>query len=401
MPADGPARPIRVLYVIDTLWEVGGAEGCLLRMTKHLPRDQFACSVLTFYTGESSAKLIEQFDCPVYHWPLDKMYGRRALAVAKRLYRFVRDEKIDIVHTFFQASDLWAGPIAKLAGAKVHISSRRDMGVLRQRKHHIGYRVLRRFIDQIHAVSEGVRRYTVQADGADPARVLTIYNGVDLGSPVSEEALEKARALYDLPPGSPVILVTANLRPVKGIDILVRAAATVAREIPDVRILVAGSFGGAKEKPYVEELLRLSESLGVSRSVRFLGQSPHIAELLSLSEIYVSPSRSEGFSNALLEAMRAGLPCVATAVGGNVEAVADGETGFIVPSEDPDELAARILVLLRDPQLRRTMGEAGRERFLHCFTSATMVTKIVAAYQEVLSQKGGAPVSRGAALPVT
>jgi glycosyltransferase involved in cell wall biosynthesis len=368
-------------------------------MTKHLPRDQFACSVLTFYTGESSAKLLEQFDCPVYHWRLEKMYGWREFQVAKRLFRFVRDEKIDIVHTFFHTSDLWAGPIARVAGAKVHISSRRDMGVFRRKRHHIGYRLLRRFVDQIQTVSEGVRRYTLQADGADPKRTVTIYNGIESDSPISEAAVEEVRRDYDLPPGCPTILVTANLRPVKGLDLLIRAAAIVAKEMPGARFLVAGSFGGAQQEPYVQQLVELCESLGVSHVVRLLGQSQHIPELLSLSALYVSPSRSEGFSNALLEAMRAGLPCVATAVGGNVEAVVDGETGFLVPPEDPGELAKSILTLLRDPELRHSMGQAGRERFLRCFTVGTMMTKLVAAYLDVLPQKRGAPHEKQAAQP--
>jgi glycosyltransferase involved in cell wall biosynthesis len=390
-------RPIRVLFIIDTLCDVGGAEGCLLRMTKHLPRDQFECSVLTFHTAEGSAKFIEQFDCPVYAWQINNLYDRRAFQVAKQLYRFIRDQQIDIVHTFFQTSDLWAGPIAKLAGAKVHISSRRDMGYHRKRWHRIGYRLMRRVFDQVQTVSEAVRQYTLEEDGVDPTRMLTIHNGIDSNLHVPDQAVEKVRVRYDFPLGPPVIIVVANIRPVKGIDILVRAAAIVAKQILDVNVLIVGNFGkGLVSQKYTKEINQLSERLGVSSCVRSLGPSDHVAELLSLSDIYVAPSRSEGLSNALLEAMRAGLPCVVTAVGGNPEVVVDGKTGFVVPSEDPEAMAGRILQLLRDPELRRSMGRAGRERFLNYFTAQTMTSQIVAAYGEALSKKRGGPLGRPA-----
>src|SRR5580692_7779071 len=99
--------PIRVLYIIDNLALIGGAELCLLRLTQQLPRDQFECRVLTFHVG--NRKIVDQFDCPVDYWPVDSIFSSAALRVIKKLHRLIWEQKIDIVHTFFNTSDLWAG----------------------------------------------------------------------------------------------------------------------------------------------------------------------------------------------------------------------------------------------------------------------------------------------------
>src|SRR5262249_34122008 len=151
----------------------------------------------------------------------------------------------------------------------------------------------------------------------------------------------------------------ANWRRVKGIDILVKAAGLVCKEFPNARFLLIGTLSSdGDERAFTEEVLRVKEAQGTSRNVIPVGASDHVPEFLSLSDVYVSPSRSEGLSNSLLEAMRAGLPCVATNVGGNPEVVVDKLTGYLVPTEDPEALADRILELLRYADLRRSMGAA-------------------------------------------
>lgn len=382
-------RRVRVLYIVDSLWSLGGAEGSLLRMTKHLPQDEFECRVVTFHSAPSSRWVLDQFECPIDHWQLNNLYDPTALRTARRLFRLVREEQIDIVHTFFPTSDLWAGPIAKLAGAKIHISSRRDMGFMREPKHNLGYRLLRGVFDQVQAVSEEVRQYTIKKDGLNPERIVTIYNGVDaLREPPAEEVEDLRRAL-NLEAGLRYITCVANLRHIKGIDVLVRAAELVKRQAPEARFLIAGGDAPkAGSVSYGESVRILSESLGTDQVCNLLGQIKNVRALLGLSDIFVLPSRSEGFSNALLEGMAAGLPCVATAVGGNPELVEEGVSGYLVPSDSPEELADRILKLLGDQSLRHRMGMAGRQRVLSEFTTGTMVANVTAAYRELLQAKG-------------
>src|SRR5258706_13738493 len=136
-------KPLRILYIIDSLMGPGGAELSLLRLVLYLRRYDYHCRIVTFHINPAASLFVEQFPCPVEHWQLNNVYDRTAMRVALRLRRLVPEDQIDVVHTFFQTSDLWAGPIAKMIVAKILISSRRDMGILRKRKPHIGYRLLK------------------------------------------------------------------------------------------------------------------------------------------------------------------------------------------------------------------------------------------------------------------
>jgi glycosyltransferase involved in cell wall biosynthesis len=213
---------------------------------------------------------------------------------------------------------------------------------------------------------------------------------------LSSARREAVRQQFEMPLGLPTVITVANCRHVKGTDVLVRAGAMVGKEFPGVQFLVVGTLGGGGiEHTFTKQVRQLSDSLGASSWIRFLGRAvEEVPALLSLSDIFVLPSRSEGLSNALLEAMRAGLPCVATAVGGNPEAVVDGKTGFLVPSENPRELADRILMLLRNPEMRSDMGRAGRQRLLEKFTVETMTGQLMTHYQQELKRKGAGHSSR-------
>lgn len=254
------------------------------------------------------------------------------------------------------------------------------MGFLRGRKHKIGYRLLSKLHDQIQAVSEEVRRFAIREDGIDPRKTVTVYNGVDAGNGQPAAQPEAPR--------QPTIVSVANLRRVKGIDVLVKAAAIVHEQLPEAQLVLVGRFGTAPESiAYQEEVIGLCRQYRNDSYVHFLGESLNIPELLAGSSIFVLPSRTEGHSNALLEAMLAGLPCVATAVGGNTETVVDQVTGFLVPTENPELLAARLIELLENPDLQKRMGAAGRERVLQHFTSEKMASHVANAYRDLLASK--------------
>ena len=381
-------RPIRVLYIIDSLWGNGGAESSLLRLVSDLHGYGFECRVLTFHSNDQARPFLDRFPCPVDFWHLNNMYDRNAFRVARQLRRLVQEQEIDIVHTFFQTADIWAGPIAKLCGAKVLISSRRDMGILRSRKHHLGYRLVRGLYDQIHTVSDGVRDYTIGTDGVKPGRTFMIHNGVDAGPGLKAGEVLKLRETLGVPDGTPVVTCLANFRRVKGIDILLRAAEIVTRSVPNARFLIAGAFGmSPADRAYTGQLLELSQTLRHPDSIRFLGHFHQVPALLGLTVIFALPSRSEGLSNALLEAMLSGVPAVATAVGGNPEVVVDGVTGFLVPPEDPASLANAILALLADPAMRCRMGAASQSRVLEKFSQTGMVSQVRSAYLTALHGK--------------
>ncbi len=370
----------QVLFLIDELCSLGGAEGALLRTVRLLPPDRYQCLVATFRVNPK-LEILGEFPCPLHVFPLRKTYDWNALRTALRLRRLIRSENVAIVHSFFETSDLWGGPVAKLSGCRVLVSSRRDMGILRSPKHRFAYRVLSPLFDQVQTVSEEVRRFSILEDGLDPGKVVTLYNGIDVERIAAANGTERLRASLDLGGASPLVVTVGGIRRVKGMDIFIRAAALVCKEFPRAAFLVAGEV---REPEHFQELQRLARELGVASNVRFLGACGEVFSLLKMCDVFCLTSRSEGFSNALLEAMACGLPCIATRVGGNGEALEEGRSGFLTPSESPQIVAERILTLLRQPALARDMGRAARETVAARFTDRVMIEELVKLYDRLL-----------------
>ena len=183
-------------------------------------------------------------------------------------------------------------------------------------------------------------------------------------------------------PGEFLVTTVGNIRRVKGHDIFIKAAATIVQQFPGASFSIAGEV---LERDYFEELQTLVHDLNLSDHFHFVGGVTNLRQHLSNADVFVLPSRSEGFSNAIVEAMAASLPVVATNVGGNAEAVKDNVSGFIVPTEDPAALSAAILRLLADPNRARAMGLAGKALAAEQFTTDAMMKRIIAVYASLLS----------------
>src|SRR6266478_1780815 len=165
VPAPDP-KPEHVLFLIDRFPQrMGGAEGTLLKITRLLPPARYRCSVVTFAIDPAFEDIRGLFKCPLYVLPLRRTYDWNALRVAMKIVLLIKSQQVSIVHTFFHTSDLWGGMIAKLSGCPVLISSRRDMGLNQSLKHRVAYRLLRRMFDQVQAVSEQVRSYSIAEHG--------------------------------------------------------------------------------------------------------------------------------------------------------------------------------------------------------------------------------------------
>lgn len=375
---------VRVLYVIDRLFPepLGGAERALWNMLQCLPRDRFRCSLVTF-AGPDSTPTTEYAGYPVHVLRMRSAFDASGLRTAVQFFRYVRERRFDIVHTFFETSDLWAGPIARMAGCPVWVSSRRDLGILRSRLHYLAYPVVARGFDAVFAVSEEVRRFCIEKDSVRQERVQTIYTGIEAPC-VDPDKCATLRSSLGLPAGAPVISTLANIRPIKGLDVLVAAAAQVCRVRPDAIFLIGGLI---LEREHFAALEQQVSALGLRQNVRFLGRVD-AGTLLGISDVFCLLSRSEGFSNAILEAMACNLPVVATRVGGNAEAVLDGKTGFVVNSGDATAASDAIVNLITDPARRVQMGAAGRRRFEEVFTREAMTSHIMASYENLLVRRG-------------
>jgi glycosyltransferase involved in cell wall biosynthesis len=264
------------------------------------------------------------------------------------------------------------------------LSSRRDMGILRKTKHELAYRLVNRLSDRVLAVSEEVKRFCIDADHIDPKKISVVYNGVDLQHIAAEAKQENPFATAEWVGASHIITCVANVRRVKGIDVLIRTAQRVCRELPGTVFLVAGSL---YERDSSEEVQKLIHSLGLDKNVKLLGFVRDPLPLLKMSDAFCLLSRSEGFCNALLEAMACGVPSVVTRVGGNPEAIQDGENGFLVPVGDEAAAAERLLFLLRNPERASHIGETGRTAAQTRFSAETMIQKLISLYRDLLAER--------------
>jgi L-malate glycosyltransferase len=281
-----------------------------------------------------------------------------------------------------------------IARTPVRIASRRETAVVRTSgQTWVELRALR----AAHAIvaNAGAVKAHVVGQGVPASKVTVIHNGLDITRVTVGPNFSRVAALqrFGLPDGRPLIAIVANMRhEVKDYPTFLRAAQVVHRGFPDAAFVLAG------EGDLLERLRSLAAELGIADHAWFTGRCDHIAELLAISDICVLSSRAEGFSNAILEYMAAGKPVVATDVGGAREAIAEGETGYLVLARDHDAMAERILRLLRNPDLAKRMGEAGARRVLADFSCQAQLNRTCDLYYRLLAERF--PNARPSAVPM-
>ena len=289
--------------------------------------------------------------------------GMRDPLGAWKFWNSLRDQEFSIVHLHFGGRSV-SGLARSATNAKIvrHLHGRilepRGLAPVNFSAHGM---------DAVVTVSQAVADRVV--DG--PAHV--IYSGLPIsGEPRATRAPDKE-----------IVIGTAGrLVELKGIEYLIRALAAMHSEFPTLRLEIAGS--GPQRSKLEAEVSRA----GLIEKVRFLGWIDYISRVLSRWDAFVMPSLEEGFPIAALDAMAAGVPVIASAVGGVPELIEDGQTGWLVPPRDVDGLASRLRLLLGDPDARVKMGAAGFRRVRDHFNATQMTAKIAHLYDELLLETG-------------
>jgi glycosyltransferase involved in cell wall biosynthesis len=235
--------------------------------------------------------------------------------------------------------------------------------------------------DRVFAVSDHVRdsvRYPRSLSRLPMPEVETLYHGIDPNSIDAWTNKNGVREELGLPEGAPVVGTVANFKTPKRLDLLLRAADVVRRDIPDVRFVFVG------KGPTEAEIHEMARSLHLEQTVLFSGFREDAPRVVTSFDIFALSSEFEGLSIAVIEALALGKPVVVTKVGGLPEVVRDGVEGFVVPPGDHRALAERIVQLLRDPTLRARMGAAGRVR-AEAFDIRRSVSRMESVYEELLT----------------
>jgi L-malate glycosyltransferase len=342
-------QAIKIVYLVDFLRTVNaGTERQLSHLLSHLPSSGYSVTLISLqdspFLRDEAGKAFPHVS---FHSLGAKTDISRSFPSLVKLYRLIKKIRPDIIQCFFPASNSTGVVIARLAGVRVIISSRRDMGYHLTKKDLVFYRIANLFVSRIICNSKAARERAIQLEGVSRSKTVVIYNGTTLDD-VKKEAIVNRQS------DESIVGIVANLnRQVKRVDVFIKAAAIVKKRFPEAKFWIIGD--GSLRK----DLESLGSSLGLNSSMFFLGRRSDVKDLLNKMNIGVISSDSEGLSNAIMEYMNARLPVIATYAGGNPELVHDDVNGFLFPAGDSDKLAAMIIRILSDPDKAFKMGEAG------------------------------------------
>ena len=300
---------------------------------------------------------------------LDPLLARRAL-------RAVRRFAPTIVHTHLVHGDVYGG-IAAMATGAVLVSTKHNDDPFRAGVFRFVERALTRRAQRVIAITGSLARFNVERVGLPAEKLTVVHYGLD--HPPSEEASTSNDS--DLPADRRVVVAVGRLVEQKGHEVAVRALLRLRRRYPATVLVVLG------EGPLREHLEQLADELGIGAALILPGNVQAVGPWLARAEVFVHPARWEGFGLALLEAMLAGLPVVATRVSSIPEVVADEETGLLVPPEDDAALAEALGRMLADPARAARMGALGRQRAREHFSASRMVEGTLEVYEAALARR--------------
>ncbi len=344
----------RTIFYINAGARIGGAERSLLDLMKYLDRSRFLPVVACPDDGPLGGRILEMGIEVCYFNPAGLRTPGQFLNQLLKLRRFALVHGAAVVHGSSTLSAKHAALLGKLLGipSVVHVRDQLPPGFS-------VYFIWLRMADRVIAISRAVLR---RVQDAAVARAGLIYNGIDAERFARPGDGAELRSEYGLTRNTPVVGMVGRFSFEKGVPDFLESAALVSRDIPEARFMIAGDAVFPGNRPLQDEAVKLAGNPLLRERVIFTGEREDIEALYAALDVVIVPSRREGFGRVAAEAGAAGKPVVATAVGGLPEIIADGETGILVPPRNPAAMAAAVIGLLRDGDLRRAMGGKARKR---------------------------------------
>jgi len=363
---------VKIAHIVLTL-DRGGLERLVIQKSRGLQQRDVRCLIIALKGG---ALADEARQAGVETILMGKPDGFTPTTVPT-LARLLRAHGVDVVHTHNMAPLFYGTLAARLCGLP---SLNTRHGRTPERAH----RLVWALADRVVAVSEDARRELLRHNRIADHKLHVILNGIDLSGFAEgrrSEAVAPARARLGLPLDAPVVGTVGRLAAVKDHETLLRAFGLLRQGGSDAHLAVIG--GG----PLEADLKSRVRALGLDGVAHIVGPHADVPHLLPALDVFVLSSLSEGISLALIEAMAAGLPVVATRVGGNPEVVVEGRTGLLVEPSQPEALRSALLRVLSDRAAAQVMGVQGRRRALEMFGLERMLDRYVALYEEVRSRE--------------
>ncbi len=347
-----------------------------MALIAHLDRSQVRPYLCLLDGMPDSSRTLEPDDCPVLRLGVRSLRSPRAVSAGWRFIRFLRQQKTDVVQLHFPDSTYFGAPLAKLAGVRCVLRTRRNTGYWMTSGHRLMGRIISRLVDGTIANSEACRQAVIEQERAEPESVHVIPNGIDTEKFAESQNSSPRRSAVRR------VGVLANLRPVKRLDLFIKSAALLAPHFPDVEFQIAGE-GACRAT-----LTQLIDDLELESRMQLLGAVSDVAGFLNGLDVAVLCSEAEGVSNAVLEYMAAARPIVATQGAVDPCLVQHRRTGLIAENDSPTALAASIAELLADADYSRKLGTAARRAAEADFSR----TKESGCYTSLYTRVGRLPV---------
>jgi glycosyltransferase involved in cell wall biosynthesis len=377
--------PLKVCLLVNDL-RIGGAERQLVELATGLDTRRFQPLVVTLYPGHPLEADLVHAGVPVVS--LDRR-GRFDFGAVWRLRSLLRREDVSVIQPFLTPATFFGLTASILAGTPVRVVTERCGLRVNPGAGSNVYRFLEDRLTRFAAVAvpnSCAGAAYLRSRGIGSRKIRVIYNGVSpdrVSAPPQEVAA--VRAGLGIPAEAPVVGIVASLQEAKDHRTFLAACALVREHYPAAHFVIVG------DGELRTSLEKQAIALGLGAATHFTGNQARVAPLVASFDVSVLSSFDhEGCSNSILEAMGLARPVVCTDVGGNAELVQDGENGFVVPPKSPEAMAGRIMRLLGDPALSRSLGEAGRRRFQADFMLATMVRNYEDLYAELWAARTGA-----------
>jgi glycosyltransferase involved in cell wall biosynthesis len=374
-----------ILLLTDLFGGMGGSERNISQLIGGIDKDKFELYIARLFSVILSENATNQ-SVSIIDLHGDSIYtvaGIRNLIFLKRL---VHEKNISVIVTYHESSDFYGLALSLICHIPV-ISSRRDMSFNTRQRHRLAYRLVGRYFDSVIAVSDAVKKEVVARHWFPEKRIATIYNAINVDEYGKTKDGIALKNKIGIDPNHPIVGMVANIRKIKGHQYFIHAASIIHKRNPNVEFLVVG-YEMIKGSNLTDELKQYAEQIGISQNLHFIGGRKDTRDVISLFDVAVLTSLSEGFSNVILEYMASSKPVVATEVGGNPEIVVQGETGLLVPPADPDALASAILFILEDKEVALRFGMAGRKRVEERFGLNVMIRNYENLFEQVINSRG-------------
>lgn len=372
---------MEIVYLIDRMWGAnGGTEGQLLMLLKHLDPARFRIHLICLRDTEWLQHA--HLPCPVKVLHVGSLVSPATAGKILQVRRYLLENDISLVQTYFDDAYIVGALAGKLAGIPV-ISCRRNLGpAFWGRSGYLrAFRVLHRLVAQFLVNSEATGKAIVTSEGIPPGKIQVIYNGLDLSrfEGITEQRRCAERFTLGVSDEQILIGMVSHLRREKNLELFVDAAAALYSRFPQTRFAI---LGDGSYRPILESYVA---SRKLSQVMSLPGSVPDVVPYLAAFDIGVLTSDGESFSNAIIEYMAAGLPVVATGVGGTVEALR--EHGFLFPPNDLNKLVSVLTYLIGDKLSRLAAGTNGRIEATRKYSISRMVTAHEELYSRYLSGK--------------